>query len=643
MFLKTLSLRNFGVFDDATFNLTTDVDHPLILVTGNNGAGKTSMLEALRLALHGRRAFDVPIGEAEYLRLMSGRFRHGNMNEPCSVALRFDYVDQHTTRSVVVHREWSVRRQHVAEALVVTVDGEQLDPDDAEDLLTTILPPEVARYFFFDGERIREMAEWGAEDESALFQAVGDLLGLGVLDQLRLDLIRLMETDAKGKRTNDTIADKLEAARAEAKSAHAELKTLKTQTRKVRGAFDRARSSVKRLGALQSSEIAEAQERLGSLGAERKALIEEFERAAHDILPLLCAKTLRRRFSSEIEARLRIEESEIAGKFIEKNKPAIRTAMKAARLSSKTADTIISSLRELAAIPKITAAPAFPDISRSDATWMQRIIEKELPELKLRMKVVQTRLSEIEREITRTEERLRHAPHGDPAAEVALVELEACQRQLLEHEKQVEAATKRAAHADDQLASLEQTMRLSRQEAFRAGRLAVRDQIMRNVINALPSLTSEMQSSKEQRFGSYLKSALNDLWHKNDRLTDVVVSFSERRIELFDSNGILRKSDLSAGEKQLFAVAFIYALAQLSGSRMPLVIDTPLGRLDKEHRRRFVAEFLPTASHQVILLSTDTEIVGSLYSDVQSLLANHFELSNYNGGVTHAVSLAEPA
>ena len=133
---------------------------------------------------------------------------------------------------------------------------------------------------------------------------------------------------------------------------------------------------------------------------------------------------------------------------------------------------------------------------------------------------------------------------------------------------------------------------------------------MHNVLEALPTLAARLEASKEERFAGYLKDALNELWHKVDRLRDVKVSFSDHRIELFDAAGILEKRDLSAGEKQLFAIGFIYALAQLSGCRMPFVIDTPLGRLDMAHRRRFVAGFLPTASHQVVLLSTDTEIEG---------------------------------
>ena len=643
MFLKTLQLRNYGVFENATFSLATDVDHPLVLVTGNNGAGKTSMLEALRIALHGRRAFDTPISEADYLKVMLSRFRNGNRELPCSVNLAFDYVDQHVTRSVIVARSWSLRRQHVAESLTVWVDGDELPHDDADDLLATILPPEVARYFFFDGERIRELAEWGIEDESALFQAVGHLLGLGVLDQLKLDLSRLMDQDSKSKRGSESNVERLEHARTTAKALHDELRVAKAKTRRIRGAWDRARSAVKRLGALQSSEIADAQERLGSLLAERKALIEEFERSAHDILPLLCAKTLRQRFSKEISARLRVEELEIVSAFIDKNRAAIKTAIKASRIGGETADKIFLSLKNLAEGPKVAAVPALLDISRSDATWMQRIIERELPELSERMETVRVRLVELSREIEYTEDRLKHAPSGDPAAEAALAELEIQQRALVEHEQQIASLSQQAEAADKALDSLEQAARLSRQEAFRAGRLAVRDKMMRNVLNALPTLTSQMQASKEQRFAHYLRLALNELWHKSDRLSDVIVSFSERRIELYDANGPLHKADLSAGEKQLFAVAFIYALAQLSGSRMPLVIDTPLGRLDKEHRRRFVAGFLPTASHQVILLSTDTEIVGPLYEDVEPLLAAHYELSSYNGGVTSPVAMVESA
>jgi DNA sulfur modification protein DndD len=640
MFLKSLQFKNYGVFADTTFNLATDVDHPLVLMTGNNGAGKTTILEALRIALHGRRAFDSPLGEAEYLNKMAGRFGRGTGLARCSVTVLFDYVDQHVTRTVSVERAWSRRGKHVDESVLAIVDGQNLPADDAEDFLVTILPPEVARYFFFDGERIRELAEWGVDDEAALFQAVGDLLGLGLLDQLKIDLLRIMDQESKSKRASEDVTARLEEMRGEAQALAADLKSARVQTRRVRGVCDRARSAVRRLGALQSEEVSAAQEQLGSLLGERKALHEEFERSAHDILPLLCARSLRQRFSRELDIRLRIEEREIVNGFLDQHADEIRVALRSAKLKAQDVSSVVSALKQVARGKPLPVSLAFPHITRADAIWMQRIVEHELPELSERMRALQARLVEIDRDIRYTEERVRSAPSNDPAAEAALNDLEAAQRAYVEHETLVRSLEQRVSDANEIVENIEKIARANRQEAFRSGRLAVRGRMMQSVLDALPALTLRLQESKEQRFAAYLKSALNDLWHKTERLTDVRVSFSERHIELFDKTGPLEKADLSAGEKQLFAVGFIYALAQLSGARMPLVIDTPLGRLDKEHRRRFVAGFLPTASHQVIILSTDTEIVGALYEDVEPLLKHHYELSEFNGGVTEPVQLA---
>ena len=86
----------------------------------------------------------------------------------------------------------------------------------------------------------------------------------------------------------------------------------------------------------------------------------------------------------------------------------------------------------------------------------------------------------------------------------------------------------------------------------------------------------------------------------------ILIIFS---LSLYDSQGQpVPKHRLSAGEKQLLAISFLWGLARVSGRNLPVAIDTPLGRLDSSHRNNLVERYFPTASHQVILLSTDTEI-----------------------------------
>ena len=79
-------------------------------------------------------------------------------------------------------------------------------------------------------------------------------------------------------------------------------------------------------------------------------------------------------------------------------------------------------------------------------------------------------------------------------------------------------------------------------------------------------------------------------------------------VAVSDGEGqVIPKQRLSAGEKQLLAVALLWGLGEASGRALPVVVDTPLGRLDSSHRGNLVDRYFPHASHQVIVLSTDTE------------------------------------
>jgi DNA sulfur modification protein DndD len=99
------------------------------------------------------------------------------------------------------------------------------------------------------------------------------------------------------------------------------------------------------------------------------------------------------------------------------------------------------------------------------------------------------------------------------------------------------------------------------------------------------------------------------LLHKPDLIRRLEIDSESFGLRLYDGAGqAVPQGRLSAGEKQLLAIALLWGLARASGRRLPVAIDTPLGRLDSSHRRHLLERYFPQASHQVLLLSTDTEI-----------------------------------
>lgn len=101
-------------------------------------------------------------------------------------------------------------------------------------------------------------------------------------------------------------------------------------------------------------------------------------------------------------------------------------------------------------------------------------------------------------------------------------------------------------------------------------------------------------------------------------------------ISLFDDNGQpIPKHRLSEGEKQVFAVSVLWGLAQSSPRPLPAIIDTPMARLDSEHRLHLIERYFPNASHQVIILSTDTEVDQDFYAKLQPHIARAYHL-NYD-------------
>jgi DNA sulfur modification protein DndD len=87
---------------------------------------------------------------------------------------------------------------------------------------------------------------------------------------------------------------------------------------------------------------------------------------------------------------------------------------------------------------------------------------------------------------------------------------------------------------------------------------------------------------------------------------------------------------LSAGEKEIYSISLVWALAKASQKPLPIVIDTPLGRLDKVHRTNLLTHYFPYASKQVIILSTDEEIANEYREMIENKVSKEYLITDLN-------------
>jgi len=189
---------------------------------------------------------------------------------------------------------------------------------------------------------------------------------------------------------------------------------------------------------------------------------------------------------------------------------------------------------------------------------------------------------------------------------------------------------------DDEITSLRTKLdRLQAQaerEAEKLGEQLTRDEVSNRMINhssrgrkVLANFRDRLLANNLHRLELSILKYFQRLIRKKTLVHGITIDSGSFQISVMNLAGqIVPAHRLSAGERQLLAVATLWALAHASGRYLPAVIDTPLSRLDSKHRGTLVQNYFPTASHQVILLSTDEEVVGTYLEQLRPFIGRYY-------------------
>jgi DNA sulfur modification protein DndD len=651
MRLLELKIQDFGVYQGAhKFDLNPR-NGPIVIFGGKNGAGKTTLFEAIKVCLYGVRALGDRVSQRIYDQYILSRFhRQRNSLIPAnyaSITLCFEYAQFGVLNQYEVTRAWQKRSNSIKEDLVVYKDGKTLtglSEKHWQDFIEDVIPTGIANIFFFDGEKIQSLADDDLGN-SNLGEEIKRLLKLDLIETLQADLDIYLYRQRKKNAIQGLIKD-LEAAqtfRDEIEEEYRSLRQDRSQTQSYLEHYLGKTESLEREISRESGGFAMARDELklelAQVNTEIDHTVRAFQSLAAGLLPFSLVPELSRGLKERLFAEARQKQWHESQKFFQSKINSIREKYNSdsfwdaldGNLSEEEREKISAQfaalLDEILNLPEdVHASPILHHLSEPDRLQLINWIDQSLQEIPSQARQLINQLEELQQRREEIILSLRKVPEDD-VLKPLLEDLNLLQRKIGEMELQ-------ASNQDQQLRSLEFQLQDARRRlekaylSLRGGEaLERRLDLVTAAQSVLDEFRKRLTSEKVKELEKLVVERFNDISRKPDLINNISIDPLDFRIDLYSRDGkAVSKKQLSAGEKQMLSIAILWALRQLSGRPIPIVVDTPLGRLDSDHRENLVEQFFPYVSHQVILFSTDTEVDQTIFDALKTHVSHAYHL-----------------
>ncbi len=653
MILHKLTLNNFGLFRGSqTIQLTPNGTGPIILIGGMNGSGKTTLLDAVKLCLYGRRSLGPRVSSNAYHEYLSSMIHRNPPSDLplnyASVSLDFEYVRGGEKKNYRVDRSWkqqSKSSRSIKEDLTVYQDNNldlEFDTSHWQDYINELVPVGASQFFFFDGENIQKLVDDSSHDQF-LAESIKTMLGLNLVDRLHSDL-RIYANRLIKINSPVSMQDEINELESEIASLNMSLADMEEHRESLLNSIEKSEEQIDRQESRITAEggsYAEMREglnlRQGQLLADIEAFENDIRRLCEGLFPFTLVPDLLKKLRDRLLKEKKLDEWEAENRALKTlnielfETLASATSWDDSTLTDDQVKTVRTKLtpifkKRLERPEELHGFKKIRDRSPSEYGNLLEWIDACLNDVPQEFLELNNKLKDAQLELIQVEENLQRVPTED-VLKPMIEKLSELNQKLGQLRKQVQDADESIRSLIYQLEMAERKLEKLHYNQMLGQAHIRRQEQVREVRSVLSTYTSELTQAKVSALSDAIVESFNYLSHKPDRIRRIEINAETFSVTLYDTyNQPLAKEKLSAGEKQIYTTALLWGLARTSGKPLPMILDTPLGRLDASHRELLVERYFPYASHQVILLSTDTEIDEHLLSLLDPSISHTFHL-----------------
>lgn len=628
MKIKKLIMHNYGVYASTNI-LEFRENKPIVLIGGMNGRGKTTILEAVLLGLYGANSFAYRESKySTYGQYLKSYVNKADKTLESYVEIEFS-MDNAEKEVYCVHRKWDGSAKRVKEKILVKKNGEVNNflTENWPMFVENILPSALSSFFFFDGEKIAELAVEDASEQ--MKESVKAMLGITVLDVLQHDIAKII---AKISRANDKNQDlsKLEELRISREDAANALEKLDVSLEDKKLELEELYLELEQLNteyAIKGGGILEQKNTLLKQRAEGLAIIansqEQLIELAAGEMPLTLVSDLLKKIQKQGRIEYERKQNEVTlstvmstfDQFHDKSDALVNfidfmkdnIGLKDETELYNLSDSNIYKIDELYNDGLECCSKKARDLIHKRISYQKSVEEIDNS---LSVDVDNKSLNEVFDLIRRKEREI-----DSKQLEIYNTEKE---RSSL-HGTQIVTESEFSRYAESVLLSL---------ETMEADERTVKYAHM--AIKIIELYRIKLQEQKTNILAQTMTVCYKKLANKKNLVEYIEMDSETLDLYYMNEEGEeISKKRLSAGEKQLMVVSLLWALAICSKKRLPVIIDTPLSRLDSLHRKALIKTYFPFASDQTIILSTDSEIDEKYYDLMKESVGDVYTL-RYN-------------